>query len=139
MASNEQGPERIGHCYCGSLTVTARGEPVDVYACSCTDCQRGSGSAFSYAALYSESAVTISGERREYRHQGDSGRFIDSYFCPICGTGVLFRAEGLPGTLGVPVGCFADPSFPRPTKLFWASRRHHWLDLPQGVTPIETQ
>jgi hypothetical protein len=139
MASNEQGAERIGHCYCGSLTVTAHGEPVDVYACSCSDCQRGSGSAFSYAALYPESAVTVTGERREYRHQGDSGRFIDSYFCPTCGTGVLFRAEGLPGMLGVPVGCFADPSFAKPTKLFWASRRHHWLDLPQGVTPIETQ
>ena len=139
MASEEQGTLRTGHCYCGSLTVTARGEPVDVYACSCTDCQRGSGSAFSYAALFSEDAVTIAGERREYRHRGDSGRFVDSFFCPTCGTGVLFRAEGLPGRLGVPVGCFADPSFAKPTKLFWASRRHHWLDLPHGITPIETQ
>jgi hypothetical protein len=41
MASNEQGAERTGHCYCGSLTVTARGEPVDVYACSCSDCPSG--------------------------------------------------------------------------------------------------
>lgn len=121
------------------MTVSARGEPLDVYACSCTDCQRGSGSAFSYAALFPESAVTLAGERREYRHRGDSGRFVYSYFCPTCGSGVMFRAEGLPGVLGVPVGCFADPSFAKPTKLFWASRRHHWLDLPQGFAPVETQ
>jgi hypothetical protein len=36
MASNEQGAERTG-----SLTVTARGEPVDFYACSCSDCPSG--------------------------------------------------------------------------------------------------
>jgi hypothetical protein len=52
---------------------------------------------------------------------------------------VLFRAEGLPGTVGVPVGCFADPSFAKPSKLFWASRRHHWLDLPKDIASIDTQ
>jgi hypothetical protein len=139
MATEEQLSERTGHCYCGQLAVTARGEPVDVYACSCTDCQRGSGSAFSYAALYPEAAVTIAGARREYRHHGDSGRFFDSYFCPTCGSGVLFRAEGLPGMLGVAVGCFANPNFAKPTKLFWASRRHHWLDLAKGIALIDTQ
>jgi hypothetical protein len=139
MAGEEQGIERIGRCYCGGLTVATRGEPIDIYACSCTDCQRGSGSAFSYAALFPEAAVTIVGESQTYRHHGDSGRFVDSYFCRTCGTGVAFRAEGLPGMLGVPVGCFADPAFARPTKLFWASRRHHWLDLPEGIALIETQ
>jgi hypothetical protein len=112
-----------------NLTVTARGEPVEVYLCSCTDCQRGSGSAFSYAAIFPESAVSTAGESRQYRQQGDSGRFVDSFFCLTCGTSVLFRAEGLPGTLGVR---FADPSFARPSKL-WASRRHHWLELPPSM------
>jgi hypothetical protein len=130
---------RTGHCYCGKLTVSARGEPLHIYACACKDCQRSSGSAFSYAAIFPDSAVTIEGERREYRHHGDSGRFVDSYFCPAFGAGVAFRAEGLPGMLGVPVGCFADPNFAQPSTLFWASRRHHWLELPAGTTPVETQ
>lgn len=39
--------ERIAKCSCGNLTVTARGEPLDVYLCSCTACQRGTGTAFS--------------------------------------------------------------------------------------------
>ena len=89
-------------------------EPLEVYLCSCKDCQRGTGSAFSYAAIFPEPAVSIAGEQRTYRQRGDSGRFVDSFFCPICGTAVLFRAEGLPGTFGVPVGCFADPTFARP-------------------------
>jgi hypothetical protein len=131
--------ERIATCSCGNLTVTARGEPLDVYLCSCTACQRGTGTAFSYAAIFPESAVSSAGERRAYRQQGDSGRFVESFFCPICGTAVLFRAEGLPGTVGVPVGCFADPRFTKPSKLFWASRRHHWLDLPDDIALVDTQ
>jgi hypothetical protein len=139
MGHEQDGSERVARCACGNLTVTARGEPLDVYLCSCAECQRGTGSAFSYAAIFPKSAVSIAGERRQYRQQGDSGRFVDSFFCPTCGTAVLFRAEGLPGTLGVPVGCFADSSFARPTKLFWASRRHHWLELPENIVLIDTQ
>jgi hypothetical protein len=135
----DQEPERTARCACGNLTITARGEPIDVYLCSCLDCQRGSGSAFSYAALFPESAVTTAGESRQYRHHGDSGRFVDSTFCPTCGTTVAFCAEGLPGAVGVPAGCFADPDFAKPSKLFWASRRHHWLELPETVALIETQ
>lgn len=131
--------ERTARCACGNLTVATRGEPVDVYLCSCLDCQRGTGSAFSYAALFPESAVAVAGDWRNYKQHGDSGRTIDSSFCPTCGTAVAFRAEGLPGTVGVPVGCFADPSFAKPSKLFWASRRHHWLDLPDDIVLIETQ
>ena len=131
--------ERIAKCSSGNLTVTARGEPLDVYLCSCTACQRGTGTAFSYAAIFPESAVSSAGERGAYRQQGNSGRFVESFFCPICGTAVLFRAEGLPGTVGVPVGCFADPRFTKPSKLFWASRRHHWLDLPDDIALVDTQ
>ena len=137
--SQQDGIERTAHCACGNLTVTTRGEPLDVYLCSCTDCQRGTGSAFSYAALFPEAAVTIAGERRQYSQYGNSGRAVDSDFCPTCGTAIAFRAEGLPGFVGVPVGCFADASFAAPSKLFWASRRHHWLELPETIVQIDTQ
>lgn len=137
--AEDVGAERTARCACGGLTVTTRGEPVDVYLCSCLKCQRGTGSAFSYAALFPASTVTVTGERRRYAARGDSGRAIESEFCPACGTAVAFRAEGLPGVVGVPVGCFADPGFAKPSKLYWASRRHHWLDLPADVALIETQ
>jgi hypothetical protein len=52
---------------------------------------------------------------------------------------VAFRAEGLPGSVSGPAGCFAAPSFAKPSKLFWAFRRHHWLELPDSVALIEMQ
>jgi hypothetical protein len=70
------------------------------------------------AAIFPEAAVTIAGEHRQWWHLGDSRRFVESSFCPTFGTAVLFRAKGLPGCLGVPVGSFSDPSFAWPSKLF---------------------
>jgi hypothetical protein len=136
-ASNQR--ERTASCLCGNLNVVARGEPVDVYLCGCRDCQRKSGSAFTYAALYSESAVKIDGERQTFRRNGDSGRFIETHFCPACGVTVIFYAEGLPGLVGIAAGSFADSDFVPPSRLYWATRLHRWLDLPAGIASEDTQ
>jgi hypothetical protein len=132
-------PERRARCGCDQLQVTARGEAVAVHACSCLSCQRTSGGAFSYSAFYPASAVTVAGERTVWRHHGDSGRWVESDFCPICGVTLCFRVEAYPGIIGIPVGCFADPDFAPPERLYWASRRHRWLRFPDGIELTETQ
>jgi hypothetical protein len=131
--------ERTGRCGCGGLTFTARGEPVEVYTCTCLNCQRESGGAFTYSALFPESTVAVAGERKSWRHLGDSGRWIETAFCPTCGTTVCFRAEGLPGLIGVSVGCLADPDFAKPATAYWASRRHRWLSFPADTRVMDTQ
>ena len=55
------------------------------------------------------------------------------------GSASLTRLEALPGLVGVSVGCFADPTFEKPQKLYWTVSRHHWLDTPRGVEPVDTQ
>jgi len=131
--------ERTARCGCGGLTVTTRGEPTGVYACSCLVCQRKSGATFTYSAIFAETDVTVAGERRAWRHLGDSGRWIESEFCPTCGSTVCIRGEGMPGLMGVPVGCFGDPDFAPPAMLFWGTRRHRWLALPDHVAALDTQ
>jgi hypothetical protein len=85
--------DRTAKCSCGSLTAIARGEPAQVYACSCVECQHGTGSAFSYAAIFPEQAVTVAGAPILFRQRGDSGRLTESSFCPVCGVTVCFRAR----------------------------------------------
>jgi hypothetical protein len=131
--------ERTARCACGGLAVTTSGEPTVVYACSCLTCQRKSGSAFSYSAIFPETAVSAAGERKTWRHHADSGRWIESELCPTCGVTVLFRVEAWPGMVGVSIGCFADPEFAEPTKFYWGSRRHRWLHIPDGIELQETQ
>jgi hypothetical protein len=132
-------PERTASCGCGNLTVTTRGDPCEVHACSCLNCQRESGSAFSYCAVFPDDAVSISGERRVWRRNVDSGRWLESEFCPTCGGAVISRSEHSPGTIGVAVGCYGDPDFPKPEQLVWASRRHRWLDFPDDIERVETE
>jgi hypothetical protein len=40
---------------------------------------------------------------------------------------------GAPDVVKVPVGAFADPSFPAPTVSIYESRRHPWLALPAAM------
>lgn len=136
---------RLARCACGALTAQARGAPQFVYLCSCRTCQIKSGSAFTYAAIFSGGDVTIRGAHTSWRHAGDSGRWVEDHFCPTCGTTVFFHAEGMPGEIGVPVGAFAEEdgtahdSALAPQRVYWASRRRDWVLLPDGAEPVETQ
>jgi hypothetical protein len=130
---------RTAGCGCGNLKAALRGEPVNVYVCSCQTCQRRSGGAFTYAAIFPEPNVTITGERRSWRRNGESGRWIENSFCPTCGISVFFRSEAMAGMIGISVGCLSDAEFPPPTRHYWSSRKHHWLELPADIPFIDTQ
>ena len=133
------GGKRVAQCGCGALTATVGGDPVTVYGCSCAACQRKSGSAFTYAAMFPSAAVTVTGARKTWRYAGDSGRWIENFFCPTCGVAVGFLSEGMPELTGISVGCFADPDFAPPLRLYWASRRHRWLTFHNDLTLLDTQ
>jgi hypothetical protein len=143
MSTESDRPEPISlvaACSCGSLTVTLSAAPQSVHACSCSACQKDSGSAFTYTSFFAESAVVaIEGEHRSWRRNGTSGRWVDSSFCLRCGNTVFRRWEALPGIFGVPVGCFADPTFAAPAKLYYSSQCNRWLNFPAGVELIATQ
>jgi hypothetical protein len=139
MAEPQPSPPRQAHCACGALSATVRVEPVEVYLCSCLDCQRLTGSSVSYCAMFPDAAVTLDGASKTWRHSGESGRWVENRFCPACGTAVLFRLQIVPGMIGVSVGCFADPHFAAPTRQYWASRQHDWLALPNDVERLDRQ
>ena len=83
--------------------------------------------------------MTLTGQYKSYRRQADSGSFLNNAFCPTCGVGVFFRAEAVPGVIGIAVGCFAEARFAKPARVYWASRRHHWLAFDHDTPLIETQ
>ena len=131
--------ERTASCGCGNIRLTTTGEPLQVYACSCLNCQRETGSVFSYSAVFPQAQVSIAGTRSFWRREGDSGRWIETEFCPACGTTVLCRMESWPGVIAVSAGCFADPGFGPPETLYWAARHHDWLSLPRETERIDRQ
>lgn len=107
--------EAAGGCLCGDVRVAASGEPYRVGLCHCLDCRKHHGALFYAAAIFPQSAVTISGEPREYRNR---------WFCPRCGSSVFARFDD---EVEVCLGTLDAPDQFAPTYENWTVRREAWL------------
>jgi hypothetical protein len=122
-------PRRDAACSCGQLRLTADGDPIRISMCHCLACQRRTGSAFGIQARFGREQVHVVGRYSEYARTSDEeDRAVHLFrFCPDCGGTVFFTDAAAPDVVKVPVGAFADPSFPPPTVSIYESRRHPWL------------
>ena len=118
---------REATCRCGQLRATCTGEPVRVSVCHCLECQKRSGSAFAFQARWPDDCVELAGTFREWSHVGDSGTRATFRFCGECGGTIAYVIERMPGLTAIPVGAFADPTFPWPEYSVYEERRHPWL------------
>jgi hypothetical protein len=73
------------------------------------------------------------GRYTEYVRISDAGEKRTFRFCPDCGATVFWTTDGWPDSIAVPIGAFADPSFPQPTVSVYGLRRYPWLSLPDGI------
>lgn len=88
---------------------------------------------FGAQARFDEANVTVSGEANEFVRVGDEGSHLRFRFCPRCGATVYYTVDDRPGVVAIPVGAFADPTFPEPTVSVYEGRRHAWVSLPADV------
>ena len=121
---------RIAACSCGQLTVEVTGEPVRISICHCLACQRRTGSPFGEQARYPRENVTVSGTSTQFDRVGDEGPGATFHFCPKCGATVYYELKGYPDFIAIPVGAFADPTFPTPRVSVYESRKHSWVIPP---------
>jgi hypothetical protein len=121
---------REASCSCGQLRLTAGGDPVRISMCHCLACQRRTGSAFGMQARFPADRVEIAGRSTEYVRVSDAGEERIFRFCPECGATVYYTIPTVPDLIAVPIGAFADPSFPPPRISVWESRRHPWVAVP---------
>ena len=119
--------ERIATCRCGQLRAVCSGEPVRVSVCHCLACQKRSGSAFSAQARWPEDQVTLHGQAKIWERVADSGGRVAYRFCGECGSTVAYTTDGWPGLVAVPLGAFADPTFPAPKHSVYEHRKHAWV------------
>lgn len=60
---------------------------------------------------------------------GDEGNEITHSFCPQCGSTLTFAIAAQPDVVAIPVGAFADPSFPSPQYSVYEERMHSWIGM----------
>ena len=129
-------PTRTAACSCGQLTAQVVGEPVRISICHCLACQRRTGSVFGEQARFRRQDVTVAGASTEYVRVGDEGSSSTFHFCPQCGAIVYYESQGLEAFLTIPVGAFADPSFPTPGVSVYEDRMHRWVVPPPEAEHI---
>src|SRR5512143_3859814 len=127
MISPHPQTPRVAACSCGRLQAHVVGEPVRVSVCHCLACQQRTGSVFGAQARFAAEQVSFSGKASEYIRVGDEGSHARFRFCPNCGSTVYYTVEELPGVVVIPVGAFAEPTFPEPTFSVYEERMHRWV------------
>ena len=88
--------QREGGCQCGGIRYRIEAEPVALVACHCTECQRQSGSAFGMSLLVPRDGFRLSGTPKRFTRSSDSGRPVDCFFCPDCGTRIYHLPASRP-------------------------------------------
>ena len=126
-------PSRIASCSCGQLQAQVGGEPLRVSVCHCLACQRRSGSVFAAQARFPRNGFAVTGMSAEYVRVGDEGSKATFRFCPQCGATVYYTVEGMDESVAIPVGAFADPTFPAPGFSVYEERMHSWVSMPGGI------
>jgi hypothetical protein len=124
---------RLAQCHCGSLRANTSGDPILVTMCHCRDCQRRTGALAGSGALFEKAQVTIEGDRKVFERDAQQGRKVRFYFCPHCGTSVVWDGDLRPEWCFVAVGAFADPAFPPPSVSVYEESKHAWMQLPDGI------
>ena len=110
-----------------------------VSMCGCLRCQRRTGSAFALVSRWRLAGViSIEGEYKLFERPSDAGNVVQLKFCPECGTTVVTSLAIMPDTLGIPVGCFADPTFSAPNVAVWCETLPAWVRPPEGI-PTKTR
>ena len=126
----------IGGCACGRIRYKTSGQPVAQNHCQCRNCQKRSGTGHgSYLAFADRTAMTISGEAREWRVAGDSGNDKIHAFCPACGTPVYVNFAAMPDIIAIHAGSLDDPEQFEPQFVTYRVRGNSW-DTMDAALPV---
>ena len=128
---------REATCNCGQLSVQARGEPIRISVCHCLACQRRTGSPFAMQARFERANVSVQGSAKTYVRIADAGnQCVSAFLSGVRGDGLL-PVNTARMFVAVPVGAFADPSFPEPKFSVYEVRKHSWVRMPASAERMD--
>ena len=134
---------QAGGCHCRALRYTLTKNPLDVYLCQCTDCQRLSGAAFGIGVVVPADAFTLTGTPRWVQRVLGSGRTGNRWTCGECGAWIC--GDSRPDRVTsherriVRGGTVDDTSWLSRTRHVWARSAQPWFIFPEGAAVYQTQ
>jgi len=122
-----------GGCLCGAVRNRLNADPVTLYACHCTDCQAGSGSAFALSLLIQEDSLAFTGANPVLAECGlGSGRRKRTFYCPECHTEVCDQSS-VAGIRNLRAGTLDDTSWLEPIGHIWTRSAQRWVSMADGT------
>jgi len=119
-----------GGCQCGQIRYEVRSQPLTIYACHCTECQRQSGSAFGMSMpVLRSSLVILKGEPKTWSRETDGGRTVICHFCSVCGTRLFHQPSRNPAIVNIKPGTLDDTSWLQSIGNLWTQRAQPWVTL----------
>ena len=126
---------RRGACLCGALVYSLGEEPLTLYACHCTDCQRQSGSSFALSMIVRREALeVVVGRPEQYSVEQPDGRLKQAHFCSRCSTR-LWGPSNATGLLVLGPGTLDDTSWLNPVGHIWTRSAQPWVVIPESARP----
>jgi hypothetical protein len=84
-----------GGCHCGYITIEGEADPEKTTICHCTDCQKGTGTAFRVSVPVPGATFRMSGQPKSYlKTTAESGNPRVQAFCPRCGSPIYSTTPG---------------------------------------------
>lgn len=131
-----------GGCQCGAVRYEIHADPIMIYACHCTICQRQSGSAFGMAVVFDASRFTTAGAELAHFVRQGHGRQFRCYFCPQCGTRLYhqwFAEAGDFPFFNVKPGTLDDTGWIEPGCHVWTRHAQPWIRFSAEDVVFEQQ
>ncbi len=132
---------REGGCLCGAVRYSVAWPPIVVATCSCQNCQKQAGSAFSVIALVPQSTLHVTGALTVYEDKGNSGEPVFRKFCGTCGSPIISEAPAAAaqGIAIIKAGTLDKTDDVTPTVNYWTCAAPAWIVFPDGSSCLEKQ
>lgn len=129
-----------GGCQCGQIRYEIQAEPLTLYVCHCTECQRQSSSAFGMSMPVPRQALKLlQGHPKQWSRPAASGRTVVCFFCGECGTRLFHQPTRNIKITNIKPGTLDDTSGLQPVANLWTASAQPWITLSDGMLNIAQQ
>lgn len=132
-------PPYPAHCLCGQVRFRLNAEPLTLYACHCTDCQRRSGGALLLSMwVPRESIEVVQGAPALVTSIANDGRERRSQVCPACQVRLWAEPVHRPQLAILRPGMLEQAQDFTPIAHQFVRSALPWFVFPPGVARFET-
>jgi hypothetical protein len=131
--------EITGGCLCRAVRYSSAAPPIVTRVCWCRVCQYIAAGNATVNVCFPASALSVTGEFRDYVVTADSGNVSHRRFCPACGTHLFSASEARPHLVFVRAGTLDDPELVRPATTIWTSSAPSWACIDASLPRVERQ